>query len=162
MPSGIYKGNKGKVVSEETKRKISISMKGVNTWQKGRKASEETKAKLRERMLGNKYNPGIRGEKHYRWIKDRTQLKETREKAYDTKYKYWMLQVKKADKWTCRIADVNCGGRLEAHHILNWMDFPELRYEIKNGITLCHAHHPRGREREAELTPYLQSLVSKR
>ncbi len=71
-----------------------------------------------------------------------------------------MLSVKKRDNWKCRIADENCKGRLEAHHILNWIDYPELRYELTNGITLCHAHHPKGRKREAELSPYLQKLVA--
>lgn len=55
---------------------------------------------------------------------------------------------------------INCKGRLEAHHILSWKDYPELRYDINNGITLCHAHHPRKRDEEAELSPYFQSLVA--
>ena len=59
-----------------------------------------------------------------------------------------------------RIADINCSGRLEAHHILDWINYPELRYEINNGITLCHAHHPRGRAKEKELSPYFVELVT--
>ena len=35
----------------------------------------------------------------------------------------------------------------------------KLRYEINNGITLCHAHHPRGRAKGKQLTPYFQELV---
>lgn len=69
------------------------------------------------------------------------------------------LWKKERDK-VCRIADVNCGGRLEAHHILGWTKYPELRYDIKNGITLCHAHHPRKRSEEAKLSPYFQKLVA--
>ena len=49
---------------------------------------------------------------------------------------------------------------METHHILSWKDYPELHYQINNGITLCHAHHPRGKENEAKLSPYLQSLVA--
>lgn len=60
----------------------------------------------------------------------------------------------------CRIADNKCNGRLEAHHILNWKQYPELRYELNNGITLCQSHHPRGRENENKLSPYLQHLVA--
>ena len=48
----------------------------------------------------------------------------------------------------------------EAHHILAWRSYPELRYEINNGITLCHAHHPRGEAKEKRLVPRLQGLVS--
>ena len=38
MPKGIYKH---KLLSEETKRKLSLVHKGLNTWTKGRKMSEE-------------------------------------------------------------------------------------------------------------------------
>ena len=50
-------------------------------------------------------------------------------------------------------------GKLEAHHILSWSKFPELRYEVNNGITLCHFHHPRKRNDEMTLSPFFQSLV---
>lgn len=181
MPTGIYKR---KPRSEEHKAKLRIAMlgntntigktwkikdtskmkghqhgfkKGQTSWNKGKKGlqshSIETKLKISE---------ALKGEKSHNWIVDRTKLKTGREKCYDTKYKYWMLEVKNRDNWVCRIADVNCDGRLEAHHILNWTDYPELRYEINNGITLCHAHHPRGREREAEFLPYFQQLVGER
>lgn len=160
---GLNIWSKGKIVPIETRQKISISMKGKNTWMTNRKnhISKEAREKMRLNMLGNKYNPGIRGEKHYRWITDRSKLKIDTKKHLDTRYKYWMLEVKKRDSWKCRIADVNCGGRLEAHHILNWKEYPELRYDINNGITLCQAHHPRSRKKEAELTPYFKSLVLK-
>lgn len=66
---------------------------------------------------------------------------------------------KNRDNWTCRIADNNCDGKMVAHHILPWRDFPELRYEVNNGITLCHFHHPRKRNDEMRLSPYFQELI---
>lgn len=72
----------------------------------------------------------------------------------------WTKNVKNRDNWSCRIADNNCGGRLEAHHILRWVDYPELRYEVNNGITLCHAHHPRKRAEEKRLVPTFMELVT--
>lgn len=51
-------------------------------------------------------------------------------------------------------------GRLEVHPILGFTKFPELRYDINNGITLCHFHHPRVREEEKRLSPYFMELVS--
>lgn len=57
------------------------------------------------------------------------------------------------------INNPECSGRMESHHILNWVDYPEERYNVKNGITLCHAHHPRGRKSEQELQNLLQELV---
>ena len=71
-----------------------------------------------------------------------------------------MKAVKKRDNWTCRITDVNCGGRLEAHHILDWQNYPELRYQPNNGITLCVAHHPRGRAKEKLMSPYFMELLA--
>lgn len=53
------KGNhykKGKKVSEETKAKISASMKGRTSWNKGKQASEEMKMKLSEAHKGQKHS----------------------------------------------------------------------------------------------------------
>ncbi len=32
-------------------------------------------------------------------------------------------------------------GYIQAHHIKRWADYPLLRYETKNGISLCRYHH---------------------
>lgn len=99
-------------------------------------------------------------ERHPRWVADRNQLVKSEKKHLDSRYREWMFAIKNRDMWKCKINNSDCNGKLESHHILNWKDYPELRYEINNGITLCHAHHPRGREREAKLSPYFQSLVA--
>ncbi len=46
------KGNKGKIVSEDVREKISKTMTGKNTWMLGRKASDETKNKLSMLRIG--------------------------------------------------------------------------------------------------------------
>lgn len=111
-----------------------------------------------EKLKGERLH--TRGENNYRWISDRTKLKKSEKKHEDVQYKIWMKSVKVRDEWRCRMFGENCEGGLEAHHILNWVDFPDLRYEIKNGITLCHAHHPRGRAAEKRLQSEFQALVS--
>lgn len=78
----------------------------------------------------------------------------------EPKYKEWRTKVFTRDSFTCRIADIKCNGQLQAHHILRWADYPELRYDINNGITLCQFHHPRKKIDEAKLSPYFQSLVA--
>lgn len=84
---------------------------------------------------------------------------EHRQKLRDAKLrnpvKFWQR-----DGWKCQIRNQDCEGRLEAHHILSWKEYPELRYVLNNGITLCHAHHPRGRAREKQMAPILQELVA--
>lgn len=134
MPKGIYQR------TEENITRFWLGKKRAPT-------SEATKDKIRKSKIGVYH------------IKDRTQLKTDRQKAYDTQYKYWMLAVKKRDHWKCKIGDENCKGRLEAHHILAWRDHTELRYSINNGITLCQYHHPRKRSEEVELSPYFQELI---
>jgi hypothetical protein len=78
----------------------------------------------------------------------------------DPLYLKWMTEVKERDNKRCRIKNQDCNGRLEAHHILDWVNHPELRYEITNGITLCRFHHPKGRDEEKRWADALQKLVS--
>lgn len=80
-------------------------------------------------------------------------------KHLDSVYRHWMRDVKNRDGWKCRLLNNDCRGRLESHHIFNWMDYPELRYLIENGITLCLVHHPRGRTKEKQMIPIFQELL---
>ena len=141
---------------------------------KGIKRPEYVGRKISIAKTGKKRNPfteehkrkiGLArsGERAYQWIKDRTKLKRHNNPAKDRRsyaYNYWRKQVWLRDDFKCKIANPDCEGRLEAHHILSYTNYPELRYQINNGITLCHFHHPRKREEEKRLSPYFQGLVS--
>lgn len=67
-----------------------------------------------------------------------------------SEFNKWSTDIKKRDNYTCQ----DCGSKnkkyLQAHHIKSWSEFPHLRYELSNGITLCtkcHAkHHPKIRK----------------
>ena len=103
------------------------------------------------------------GENNPRWIKDRTKLQKYGDNNKDRRssmYNNWRNQVWLRDSRKCKIANPDCNGRIEVHHILGWTDYPELRYEINNGITLCHFHHPRMWEEEKRLISNFQRLVS--
>lgn len=145
---------KGMVMSEEVKEKIRIAQKGKMPKfipdNLGVRRDQSFKDKRREYMLGNKCA----------WIEDRSKLKK-RDERNDVAYQEWRKSVWSRDGFICRLRDVNCGGRIEAHHILSWRNFPELRYEINNGITLCHAHHPKKRAEEEAFVPIFQELVQK-
>jgi len=95
------------------------------------------------------------------WIADRSLLKK-KEERNDSAYRDWRYNIWQRDGFKCKIADGNCKGKIEAHHILAWKDYPELRYKINNGITLCHAHHPRKRADETKLSPYFKQLVAEK
>ena len=171
----LSESHKGKKQSPEHLAKRLAAMKGKTGNKKGFKHTQETKDKISKnsarfflgKKLSDEHNKKCHqnqvyfsGEKSRRWIKDRTQLKISRKHSYDTLYREWSSNVKKRDNWKCRITDKNCSGRLESHHILSWRDYPELRYDINNGITLCHKHHPRKHEDEEKLSPCFKELIS--
>jgi len=158
--SETLKGNKnalgnrswtGKHRSEETKRKISEARKGQISWIKGKHHSEETRKKISEALKGKHYpkvseakkgskNPmyGRRGDKSTNWKGGVTpqylQIRHTLE------MQLWRQAVLERDNFTCQKCG-QCGGKLEAHHINNFAEHPELRTSIENGITLCRKCH---------------------
>lgn len=175
---------KDKKLSEETKRKMSESgkkkiftkkhRKNLSISANGRKLSEETKKKISKAhkgmrkpwvsktQKGNKNalgHRGLKGKENIRYKLDRTTLAKHHERN-DSAYQEWRKQVWLRDNFKCRLANKECKGKIIAHHILSWRDYPELRYIINNGITLCHAHHPRKRAEEKRLIPIFMELVS--
>ena len=80
----------------------------------------------------------ISGANHYNW-KGGTGSKRHQEMGR-IEYKLWRTAVFTRDNFTC-IWCGQCGGRLEADHIKPWILYPELRYAIDNGRTLCKECH---------------------
>ena len=56
------------------------------------------------------------------------------------RYKKWRIVIFKRDNWTCQICERK-GGNIEADHIKPFALFPELRFELSNGRTLCRECH---------------------
>lgn len=59
-----------------------------------------------------------------------------------TDYKDWRKSVFERDDYTC----IDCGNKnckLNAHHIKSWLEYPNNRYDIDNGATLCIDCHKR-------------------
>lgn len=159
---GEANGFYGKFHSFESKKKMGL--RGRTPWNKGKKgimvAWNKGKKLPYQTWNKGKNLPNQSGNKHHGWIEDRSKLKTDRRHAYDSKYKIWMRSVKNRDGWKCRTANQECSGRLVAHHILAWRAHPELRYEVNNGITLCHFHHPRKTKDEMRLAPYFMKLAT--
>lgn len=55
-------------------------------------------------------------------------------------YKKWRSSVFIRDNYTCQICNIK-NVYLEADHIKEWCNYPELRYELTNGRTLCKPCH---------------------
>ena len=150
---GIGGGNKkGYIPWNKGRKETRISvLKNQSDSHIGKKFSQETIEKMRGRV----------GEKNKKWISDRTQLKRTSSQGErrTSIYLDWRKRVLERDGFRCKMSNNDCSGKIVAHHILAWRDFVELRYEINNGITLCHFHHPRKRIDEAKLSPFFQELL---
>ncbi len=52
----------------------------------------------------------------------------------------WRKAVFERDNYTCQKYGI-VGGKLVVHHILNFAEYPELRFAIDNGITLSKKAH---------------------
>lgn len=141
----------GKHHSLDARKKISESKRGKSSWNKGKELSEEHKRNLREAHKNR-----LKGELSPFWKGENCKTKQERN---DSRYQNWVKQVKKRDNWKCRMNNKDCSGHCIVHHILPWRDYPELRYEVKNGITLCQHHHPRKRVDEQRLIPFFISMV---
>lgn len=126
----------------------------------GRRHSEESKAKMRKPRFGVKNLHRI-GAKHSAEVRAKISV-ATRAKAWRGsqcphwkggitaenararncfEYREWRRVVFERDHYTCRHCGDNRGGNLNAHHIKGFSAFPDLRYELDNGITLCEECH---------------------
>lgn len=56
-------------------------------------------------------------------------------------YREWRGKVYERDNYTCVRCKDNRGGNLHAHHIKNFSNQIELRYDVSNGVTLCNTCH---------------------
>lgn len=158
-----------------TEDKLQKKIKGIlehNKNAKGKTFEEiygvEKAREMREKM--SKSHTGAKrpwnsvpdrvGEKSPRWYKDRTKLKR-KDQRNDPAYKVWRKTVWVRDNFVCQLKSEDCKGRIISHHILPWRSHTEARYDVNNGITLCHYHHPRKMVDEKRLEPIFLELVQR-
>jgi 5-methylcytosine-specific restriction endonuclease McrA len=115
--------------SEETKLKMSLVKKGTSI----KPHSEEHKKRISFSLHGR--NIGERGSN---WKGGKTNFGKILRDRFE--YKEWRNKVYIRDNYTCQICN-KVGGKLHAHHIKSFAFYPDLRYDINNGITLCLECH---------------------
>jgi len=82
----------------------------------------------------------------------------------DRKYIKWRNAVFARDEHRCQLcknAKKQKKSSLEAHHIKKWIDFPELRFVLSNGISLCKEHHTEVTGKEDQYEAILKEHVIK-
>lgn len=123
--ANISKSRMGKKQSAETLEKLSKIRKGKIPWNKGRKCPETS------------------GEKNGSWKGGVNPINHTIRNSLE--YKLWRTAVFERDDYTCIWCGVRNGNgkkiTLNADHIKPFALFPELRFAIDNGRTLCVPCH---------------------
>jgi hypothetical protein len=112
-------------------------IKSISDRFKGKNLSEDHKKKL---SLAHKGKPAFweRGERNPNWKGGRTD--ESKILRMRIEYRLWREAVFARDNWTCQKYKIK-GERLHPHHIQNFRDYPELRFALDNGITLSEKAH---------------------
>ena len=72
--------------------------------------------------------------------KKKVEIERRQETRKTPEYRAWRIAVFERDGYTCQICG-QVGGRLNAHHIKSFVDCPEYRIDIDNGVTLCEWCH---------------------
>jgi NUMOD3 motif/HNH endonuclease len=133
-----------RIFTAEHRAKLSLAKKGKAPWNKGKTFTEEHRENLSKAHIGKPHPHGgkpnykTRGEKNWKWKGGITPINA--QIRHSIEYKLWRKAVFERDDYTC----VWCGKRgttLNADHIKPFARFPELRFAIDNGRTLCVPCH---------------------
>lgn len=171
MPKGVYlhkpenlivqieamaQANRGKYRAPSTKRKISENNKRLGLIPpsaKGRKWPASSRARWSEAQRGSNghfysrhhsvetrrvLSELNRRESNPHWQGGITALTESL--RHTVEFRLWREVVFARDDYTCQ----DCGrrgGRLHSHHIKSFAEYPELRLDVNNGVTLCQDCH---------------------
>jgi ribosomal protein L32 len=131
---GKTSGFKGKKMTQEQKDKISKA-------KKGKKWTKEAREKLslirtgKSTSLKGKKLPHRSGDKCNFWKGGITPINFKIKNS--SEYKLWRKSVFERDNYQCIWGGKEHGNKLQADHIKSFSQFPELRFAIDNGRTLC-------------------------
>ena len=113
--TGFKKGEKTKIWNGFTSP--------LTAWNKGKPWSEEVLKKLRCKR------PKAAGENNHKWV--------------GGTHRYWINKCFERDNFTCQDCKIQFleKGLLDVHHLKSKSRYPELKFDVNNGITLCPNCH---------------------
>ena len=79
-------------------------------------------------------------EGRHNWFIDGTRRSASKIERQSVEYRLWRESVFKRDGWSCQICGTS-GCEVQADHIKPFALYPELRFAIDNGRTLCIPCH---------------------
>lgn len=128
----------------------NTGMKHSNASRSKMSSSQKIRFNTGPHYSRDKKLPQRSGKNHHFWDKKRPEVSGannvnwkggiSKNSRFNSDYKIWRSRVFARDNYTCQVCDT-IGGYLQADHIKRYADYPELRYEISNGRTLCVACH---------------------
>jgi hypothetical protein len=123
----ISKGNLGKIIPRDVVEKIRLKNLGS-------KRTKEQRKKLSETLKKQYQN----GRKSSWWKGGISDINNVIRNSTD--FKMWRKNVFNRDNYICQKCK-QIGGKLNPHHIKNFSDFPDERFNLHNGITFCENCH---------------------
>jgi hypothetical protein len=143
----LRKINIGKKLSEEHKRKMSLSHKSQIPWIKGKKHSLETKKKISKRT---------RMENNAQWLGGKSF--EPYDQRFNNKFKRF---IRKRDNQICMLCNTHrekLNRALSIHHV----DYDKLNTIKENCLALCVACNSKVNYNREEWIIFFRSLLNKR
>lgn len=136
--------------SEEARHNISLSLQKEKHPMWGKKFSLERRQKISNALKGRSFSKThrdnlrithleiLKGKKNPNWKGGITKVNLKIKTS--SRYRQWRKTVYERDNYTCQI----CGAKgvyLNADHIKPFIHYPDLRFELSNGRTLCVSCH---------------------
>ncbi len=109
---------------------------GQKAWNEGQTMPPEYGEKVRQAMIEKgaiRYGPD-----NPAWKGGITPEMQKLRKS--KQYAEWRQAVFKRDAYTCQVCG-QVGGNIVAHHIKRWANYPEYRFDVANGLTMCRPCH---------------------